>query len=269
MQSRLSAVTVLMLALLSFSTQEAWSQKFSLGVKAGPSVTFGHFRDSDLRDIYSTRPKIGFTAGGFIIFPLEKDYSFISEFAYSQKGKKILFNDNTWTNNATFTFIDLSMALRKSYEFRLRKNVKSKLVFNVGPSIEYWLNGKGVVQASGPSAEYKVVFNQQAEGGNFNIDYYNNINRWLFGINLGIGADAPITSTQRIHTELRFSLGQTNLGKKDSSSSIDILGFQDDLKMNLKTIILSVAYSFDFDLKESKMGKSTKDKIIKRKRIKR
>lgn len=67
------------------------------------------------------------------------------------------------------------MALRKSYEFRLRRNVKSNLVFNVGPSIEYWLNGKGEVQASGPSAQYKIVFNQQAEGGNFDVDYYNNV----------------------------------------------------------------------------------------------
>lgn len=175
MQSHLGALTVLLLALFFSSTQKVWGQKFSLGLKAGPSVTFGRFRDTDLRNTYSVSPKVGFTAGGLIIFPLKKKYSFISEFAYSQKGKKLLFNDNTWTNNATFKFIDLSMALRKSYEFRLRRNVKSNLVFNVGPSIEYWLNGKGEVQASGPSAQYKIVFNQQAEGGNFDVDYYNNV----------------------------------------------------------------------------------------------
>ncbi|MEP2671118.1 MAG: porin family protein [Cyclobacteriaceae bacterium] len=269
MPSRLSVVAVLFLLLNFFPTQKGWSQKFSLGVKAGPSVTLGRFRDSDLRDIYTTKPVFGYMVGGLVIFPLEKDYSFISEIGYSQKGKKVLFNDNTWTNKTTFNFIDISMALRKSYEFRLRDNIKSKIFFNIGPSIEYWLNGKGVIEAGGPSAEYTIVFNQVAEGGNFNTNYYNDINRWLFGINLSVGADAPITSTQRIYTELRFSLGQTNLGKKDSSSSIDILGFQDDLKMNLKTIILSVAYTFEFDLKESKMGKSTKDKMIKRKRIKR
>ena len=43
-----------------------------------------------------------------------------------------MFNDNTWTNNSTFTFIDLSMAIRKSYAFLLKPNVRSNFFVNVG-----------------------------------------------------------------------------------------------------------------------------------------
>lgn len=239
-------------------------QNFSLGVKAGPSITLGRFGDSDLRDIYSNRVKIGFTVGGFISFPLAKDYSFLAETAYSQKGKKVKFNNNEWTNKATFNFIDVSMALRKSFNFQLRPDVRSRIQVNIGPNVEYWLNGKGNIGAGGKS-DYTIAFDKEPDA-NFNINYYNNVNRWLFGIDFGIGMDAPINSRQRVMAELRFTFGQTNLGKDDSSSNIEILGFQDDLRMNLKTLSLTFGYTFSFDLKESKMGRSTKDKAVKRKK---
>ena len=261
-------VTGMSIALIMTFSLPVMGQKFSLGVKAGPSVTFGRFQDSDSRDNFSTRVKPGFTIGGLVQFPLKGNYFFLSEFAYSRKGKKVLFNDNTWTNNSTFTFIDLSMAIRKSYAFLLKPNVRSNFFVNVGPSIEYWLSGDGTIEATGPPAKFNIAFNQPPNG-NFDTNFYTEANRWLFGINLGIGTDAPITPTHRIYTEIRFTLGQTNLGEKNSTSELGIIGFEDDLKMNLKTITLSAAYTFAFDLKESKMGKSTKDKVIKRKKKRR
>ena len=258
------SVKVLLLIAFIGLAFASTGQNFSLGVKAGPSITLGRFGDSDLRDIYSNRTKIGFTAGGFISFPLAKDYAFVAEGAFSQKGKKIKFNNNEWTNSATFNFIDMSMALRKSFQFQLRPDVKSKILLKIGPNIEYWLNGKGNIGAAGNS-DYTIAFDKEPDA-NFNINYYNNVNRWLFGIDFGIGMDAPINPRQRVMAELRFTFGQTNLGKDDSASSMEILGFQDDLRMNLKTLSLTFGYAFSFDLKESKMGRSTKDKVIKRKK---
>lgn len=245
--------------------QPATAQKFSLGVKAGPNFTTGRFKDSDLRDQFNAKPVLGYLIGGVIVFPIKNNYSFGAEVGFSQKGKKLQFNDNTWTNKAGFSFIDMSMALKKSYEFQLRPDVRSKVIFGVGPNIAYWIKGKGKIDAGGPTAEYSIVFNQEPDG-NFNINYYNNINRWLFGLDFGVGMEAPISSTQKILTEVRFTFGQTNLGKVNSTSDIEILGFQDDLRMNLKTLSISATYLFSFDLKESKMGRSTKDKVIKRKR---
>jgi len=159
------------------------------------------------------------------------------------------------------------MALRKSYDFQLRPDVRSQLFFNIGPNIEYWLNGKGNLGAGGDPTKYNIVFDQEPDA-DFTTNYYNEVNRWLFGIDFGVGMEAPITSTQKVLVEMRFTFGQTNLGKDDSSSTIEILGFQDDLRMNMKTLSVSAAYIFGFDLKESKMGRSTKDKIVKRRKRK-
>ncbi|MGE0589646.1 MAG: porin family protein [Cyclobacteriaceae bacterium] len=258
-------VTLLSLAFLIVGYTPVTGQQFSLGVKAGPSITTGRFKDSDLRDKFNTRPVIGFTAGGLISFPLKGRYSFISEFAYSQSGKKIKFNNNEWTNTATFNFIDLSMALRRAYEFRLGPNIKSDVFLNVGPKISYWLGAKGKIQAAGDPTDFDIVFGE-TPGSDIFVNYYNNPNRWLFGIDFGAGINAPITSTQKVFVEVRASLGQTNLGKTDSSSTMAVLGFEDDLRMNLKTLSVIASYTFDFDLKKSKMGRSTKDRSIRKER---
>lgn len=258
------SVIILLLFLVSVSPN-SFGQIFSLGIKAGPSITTGRFKDSDLRDTYSNKIKFGYTAGGFISFPLAKDYSFVAETGFSRKGKKLKIKNEGWINNAAFNFIDFSMALRKSFNYQIRPDIRSKIFFNIGPNIEYWLNGKGKLEVAGDTRTYAIIFDPDPNAIS-NSNLYENPNRWLFGIDFGVGLDAPITPSQRVSAELRFTFGQTNLGKDNSSSTIEILGFQDDLRMNLKTLSLTVGYAFGFDLKESKMGRSTKDKVIKRKK---
>lgn len=41
---------------------------------------------------------------------------------------------------------------------------------------------------------------------------------------------------------------------------MEILGFEDDLKFNMKCLRVVAYYALDFDLKKSKMGKSTMKK---------
>lgn len=254
---------LVIIAISSFQYTEA--QNFSLGIKAGPTATWANFPDADVRSQFSSGVKLGYMMGGVIQFPLKKRYSFTAEFAYAQKGRKVKFNDDTWQNNATYHFMDFSMALKRSYNIRIRKDIESRIFFNIGPNIEYWIDGKGAVSTDAISSSYTVVFEKQPDS-NFNYNYLNNVNRWLFGLDIGIGADANITKTQRLHTELRFTYGHTYLGAKNSSSHIEILGFEDNLQANLKTLSLTVSYMFDFDLKKSKMGRSTKDREIRKKR---
>jgi len=265
MLKKCSLVTCLICVFMAFTNQNLSAQNFSLGLKAGPNIAIGRFKDSDLRKQFNAEPVFGFTAGGIILFPLKNRYSFLSEVAYASSGKKLKFNSDEWINTARFNFIDFSMALRKSFPFQLRPDVRSNIFVNIGPKISYWLNAKGNIGAGGDPTDYDIVFEQTPDGNLF-VNYYNNINRWLFGVDIGVGGDAPITSKQNVHVEARFSLGQTNLGKADSSSTLEILGFEDDLRMNLKTFTLSATYTFDFDLRESKMGKSTKDKVVKKKK---
>ena len=236
-------------------------QKFSIGIKLGPSVTFASYPDRDQRDQFKTQPKFGMGGQVFVNFPLSRTgYTFLSEAGYAIRGRKfkIKSDGGEFVNNATYQFVELSMGLRKSFNLKLVENIPSKWFINIGPNIQYWVNGKGKLQ----NTEYKVVFNQPPDGDLY-TNYINDPNRWFFGIDVGIGADAPINSKQKVRVELRTTFGQTYLGKKTATSNLSTIVWQDDLRSNLKTISLTGAYTLDFDMRNMKMGKSNTTKSVK------
>jgi hypothetical protein len=59
--------------------------------------------------------------------------------------------------------------------------------------------------------------------------------------------------------------GHTFYGAKSSATN-RTLGFTDNLRSNEKFISLTVAYTVDFDLREGKKGRSTRDKETKTKK---
>ena len=248
----------------------SYSQKFSLGLKGGPLASWASFGDKDDKTDFSHDPKIGYYLAGLVSFPLKKNYSFQTEFGFSQKGRKITFNNDTWENDATYYFGDAAMMLRRSFPLNIISNVPSTWFINIGPHISYWIQGDGKIDAGGSYA-YDVEFMQMPENPSepdFNKMYLNNINRWLFGIDIGVGFNAPLSNKKKISTELRFTSGHTFFGEKNSASN-RTLGFSDNLRSNEKVISLTVAYVVDVNVQENRKGKSTKDKEIKRKPIKR
>jgi hypothetical protein len=248
------------------------AQKFSLGVKGGASLSWVGFGDPEAKDIYNRKIKPGYSAGFFINFPLKNNYDLVLEGAYSQKGRRLLFNEDSWENNTTYKFIDMAMLLRKSFKFHLKKNIPVQAFVNIGPEINYWLSADGYLQVGGSLAskyKYNVIF-EGDRTQSYPTMYYNDINRWLFSICLGAGFKAPIRKNQHIITEVRFVSGHTFLGKKESTYLGGILegdgNFQDTQKTNIKSLMLTVGYAFDFDVIESRKGKSTLKKSIKRTR---
>ncbi|MGE0773124.1 MAG: porin family protein [Cyclobacteriaceae bacterium] len=256
---------VLIVTMVYSSPAPSLAQKYSLGIKAGPNISLARFRDEDLRNEFGSKPKPGFQVGGLIMFPMKEKYTFVAEAGYAQRGRRLTFNSDEWENSNTYQFIDLSMALRKSFRINFKENVIANWYFNVGPNVQHLLTGTGKIKTGGDPFKYKIRINQQPDA-DFNFNYYNDINRWMFGIDFGIGADAVIQRNQVIYAELRFTMGQTHLGKHTSESFMNILGFEDDLRSNIKTLSLTAAYIFDFDKKQNRMGKSTKDKKKRRRR---
>ncbi len=248
------------------------AQEFSLGVKAGPIVSISVIADKFDREAFSQRLKLGYGGGGLISFPLKDNYYFVVEGGLSQRGRKILSNDDTWTNISTYYFADASMLLRKAFPFQLKQNIPSKWFVNVGPHISYWMGGKGKIGTT-KLQEYTIVFEPMpvqppGTGADFDKMYYSDINRWLFGVDIGVGFVAPLKRKQKIMMEMRFTSGHTFYGNTNSAQW-RTLGFSDNLRSNEKFLTISAAYIFEFNLKEGKMGKSTKDKEMKRKPVKR
>ncbi len=249
-------------------------ERFSWGARIGPNVTFPHFSDPDAKTSMSSLPAIGFVVTGLTQFRMGDHYSFVAEVGYSQKTSKFSFANGNSENSLHMQFFETSMALRRRFNFKLRKDVYSEFYIHAGPNIDYWISGKGQISTGdGPPAAYNVVFDKTPDG-NYNNMYLNGVNRWLFGIDLGVGANAPISAKQKIYVELRATLGQTNLGANSGTSYINLIGFggsdiqQNLLKSNLKSFTISAAYTFSYNYLAAKTGHSTKDSLRKKKKKK-
>ncbi len=235
------------------------TQRFFLGIKAGALTAWTAYGDSDLQDEFSPSPTVGFNASGLVNFSLKKDYSFQSEFGFSRMGRKVHFNDHSWTNTATYNFLDFSMLLRRSFKLKVLKDIPSNWYFNIGPNIKYWLNGKGNLESPGLPQPYSIIFDSESKR-EYDKMYYYDVNRWLFGMDIGLGTNVGTLKGQQVMVELRFMYGHTYLGNKNSVTpeSINVLGFDDNLLANFKVLSLTMAYTLDFYSGQSKMGKSNR-----------
>lgn len=248
------------------------AQKFTLGVKAGGSLTWPGFGEQEDRDTFDWRFKPGFNAAVLVGFPLSNNYGLYLEAGASQKGRTLTFNEQTgWKNSMTMRMTDMSMWLRKSYKFLLKKDTPSEWFWSIGPEINYWLSSDGYVQVQdGKKFPYEVVFSLNSEGATpeKSIMTMKDYNRWLFSLGVGVGLKAPLTPKKFITTELRFISGHTFLGTQNSSYMEGFIwgdgNMQDTMKTNLKTIQLSVAYTVDFDKVDRRKGKSTIKKKLKK-----
>lgn len=246
-------------SVISFGQQikeQPESQKFSVGIKLGPSITYASYPEKEQRDLFSSLPKAGFGGQAFIIFPIKHTgFSFLAEGGYSVRGRKFRIEEEGFINNSTYQFAEASMAVRKSIDVNVFKNVPTKVFFNVGPNIQYWVKGKGKFVET----PFKIVFGEPSEGDLF-TNFMENPNRWLFGIDAGVGFEAPVSPTQHVRVELRGTFGQTYLGKKNSASNYASLSWDDTMITNLKTFSITAAYSFDFDMRARKMGQNSSAK---------
>lgn len=246
------------------------AQKYSIGVRGGGSFNWASFRDKDQKDTFAVKPSVGFNFGVLVGFPMKNNYSVIIDGGFSQKGR-VLKEESTLENHSTYKFADGSLLLRKAYKFNLGENIPAQWYFNVGPEVAYWLSGKGYFTTGGVRYPYEVAFDGSPDGDLGKL-YYNDANRWFFSLVLGVGMKAPLRNNAAISVDLRFVSGHTNLGLNKYTYPPrewygSLLNYNDTLRMNLKTVSLSVAYTYDFDKVESRKGKSTLKKKLKKSKI--
>ena len=258
-------LTISMFLVVNFVT----AQKYSIGVRGAGAFNWASFRDKDQKDTFSVKPSNGFAIAALIGFPLKNNYSVIIEGGFSQKGR-VLREKGLLDNHSTYRFVDGSLLLRKAYKFQLAKNIPGEWFVNIGPEVGYWLSGKGYFTAGGPRYPYEIEFDR-APDGDMGYLYYNSANRVFFSLVLGVGMKAPLRNNTAISAELRFISGHTNIGHNKYEYPVrewyaSLLNYNDTMRMNLKTISLSVAYTYDFDKVEARKGKSTLKKKIKRNR---
>jgi hypothetical protein len=260
---------ILLVAAGLLSSGKVEAQKYSFGLRAGGMLSWPGFADADVKDTFGRKLKPGYNVGLFVGFPMKKNYEVLIEGGASQRGRILTFNDGTWANHLTMQMTDMGMQLRRYFKFQLTKNVPIEAFVNIGPEINYWFNSKGYVQVKeGPKYHYKIHYGATAPNNGDRYMTLQHTNHWLFSLSVGAGVRAPLRNNHFLSTEFRFISGHTFMGKKDSAFMEGFIwgdgGMQDTFQTNLKTISLSVSYTISKDVIESRKGKSTLKKKLKR-----
>lgn len=253
-------VTVFFVLFFSLAGEaQVKSPKYHIGPKMGFNVYKSRFEFKEDEQIYDQSIKTGYQLGIMLDLPLKESiFHFHTELYYSKKGKKTKIVSTGLTNDATYKFIEVPILLRMSFIGGNAAAGEVKFHFDIGPTVSYWLGGKGLLYADGPQVPYKIKFGAPpVNSSEFDVMYISNPNRVQWGLAIGAGIDYPVVKHQYVFIDLRVGLGSTNLAKFDSEASIPILGFSESLDLRFLEFMISVAYAFEIDWIQTKKGKST------------
>lgn len=251
-----------------------WWAKANAQILVGPTVggqiNWMVFDDQDNKDAYRLSPILNFHAGGSISFRAQKRFFLQTSFLYSQKGKVLHSRDNSGTyNNTKFRYIDIPILYTAEFNAKIGKNKVYKWYFGVGPTISYWLGGKGVLihgdlneNSINPPAydlPYKITFNKDSASVASNEMNIRQPNRIQLGLNVSAGLIFEPIKTHKVMINFRYAFGQSFLSResKGEFGLPGILYYQDELKVRSREVVLSLHYFIDLKPDQRKKGKST------------
>lgn len=241
---------------------------------AGPKGAFHiydvHYPNKENQQIYDPKIDWGYKFGIMSYFPLISKFSLNWDFLFASRGRNVKMGESSWRLEETHYYLEFPLMLTLNFETKVwqlgpfRRLGPFTGYFGVGPNMSYWLNGYGTLNTNVLDHKYTIKFSP--DGGDVNYLYIEPANRFQWGLDLAMGLFSPMTNNSELVTELRCTIGHTNLGF-EGSSYMPILGFEDNLESNYRTITLSAAYLFYWDPGSLRKGKSTGGVKIKAKRI--
>lgn len=232
--------------------------KYDIGPKVGINVYKSRFNFKEDEEIFDQKLKYGMQLGGGFDMTLKKNIHYYMEFYYSMKGKHTFISNSGLTNNARYHFLELPVMVRLSFEGSKVASGVYSWHFGIGPTMSYWLGGKGKLYGDGPVQEYEIIWGEPPlNNSEFDKLYISNPNRLQWGLVVGAGIDYPVTKGQNVFIDLRMQIGGTNLGEFDSEANIPILGFSESMDVRFIEFNISAVYTFEVDWVKTKKGKST------------
>lgn len=232
-----------------------------IGPKAGFQVSKVVYYDNDYADQHTVSFKPGYNVGLVLNYKVNQTFSMHTELFYSTKGKIEEKEEYNIVNSATYQYLDLPLMLRVSRHKRIKKQ-SVEYYFNVGPSFGYWLGGKGNLQSEElneyidtNTIRYKINFKEKPS---YEDLYVPEPNRLQMELNVGGGLVFDMAQRQKMMVDFRYSfgIGQTFMGKKEGGD-FGLEGYSENYEGVNHVISLSVAYLFEFDVREMlKKGKS-------------
>jgi hypothetical protein len=261
---------VIVLALLCI---ESFAQ-----ILIGPIVS-GHagwitFKDKELKDVYKTKPFFGYSAGASVSFRVRKKFFLQTSILYTRKGKTLTEKrshpgyDADFSNEVKFNYLEMPILYTFEFKGKLGKksNKEFKWYLGAGPTISYWLGGKGVLkdgdllEAGVGSLSYKITFDKDAEDvkkGEMNVS---DGNRIQLGVNISAGLILEPVGFNKIMVAVRYEFGHSFLSRTSDGYFGGYEGdlyYADELQVRMQTINFALHYYIDLKTDQRKKGKST------------
>lgn len=154
------------------------------------------------------------------------------------------------------------------FKAKLGREKVYKWYFGVGPTISYWLGGKGVlihsdlnenvINPPNYDLSYKITFKGDSliESDEMNIQEPNRIQ---LGLNAAVGLIFEPYGEHKIMVTARYAFGQSFLAKSGDGvfGLPGILYYEDELQVRSRELVLSLHYYLDLKTDQRKKGKST------------
>ena len=236
------------------------------------------FTNKDNRELYSSRPTPTFSAGGSVSFRMTKRVYLQTSLLYTQKAKDLKGRvDPLFSNKAKFNYIDLPISFTKEVKMRFGRQRFYNLYFGAGPTVSYWLGGRGTLTASDlnentinpPNYDlpYKVTFKKDPGEIPFvNMNIYE-ANRIQLGLNFNSGIVFEPMRAQKFMFTIRYEAGHSYFAQ-DTDGDYGLEGtlfYEDDMQSRPQSAGVSLFYFIDLKTEDRNKGKSTSKVKAKRK----
>jgi len=274
----------LMIALSAASS--CYSQLY-FGPVVGPQVTRITFFDKENRDAFNSIPAVGFYAGGMVSMKVHETFFLSGQLIYSQKTKLVTGKEDNemYKSKSNQKYIELPIFYTLEFKHRSGNSTRGGMVkqynwfIGGGPTLSYWLGGKGYLQSGYlhevfiDKLNYDVTFglvnadlNEEDHADIMNIE---DPNRFQLGLNITGGIAVQPVGLQRIVAAGHIEIGQTFLSRNSQGYFPASFVDTDILKGRWLGFRLSASYMWDTKISEKDKGRSTKDKENKKKKRRR
>lgn len=160
---------------------------------------------------------------------------------------------------------------------RFGKQKYYNLYFGAGPTVSYWLGGRGTLTSSDlnentinpPNYDlpYKITFKKNPEEIPFGTMNVSDPNRIQLGLNVTAGIVFEPMQAQKFMVTLRYEAGHSYFSP-DTDGDYGLEGtlfYEDDLQSRNQSAGISIFYFIDLKTEDRNRGKST-SKVKKKKR---
>lgn len=211
----------------------------------------------------------GWMVGGMATYKLDRRYQLEAGVAYQQQSSKLKDNPTGSESRMRLNLLTWNASVRRTNLVTRGSGIWSDFYVCFGPSFSYWLNGTNKFTTPAGQTEYDVLFLNETNQTTVGLQV-TGVARWLVSADLGAGFSVPIARQQKIFLEVRGSFGLTPLGAETANAFIVSepstlpLQVNEVIQQRLNQVWLTASYTVVHNSMKSRLGRSTKEKNVKR-----